>query len=1372
MPAPTLRGPGTTGVQSGAGPNTVALTTPTGTVAGDTVIAAQALNFVALTDLVAPTGDITDWVLIAQISGEDTYLKVWLGHAPAGGANTVNLTNATGSSNYGAILPYQGDVDVDGTPTTFGTATDTSSHALPSITTLTEAATELVGVWTGIGFTGTPHSITVPASMSGTQLTSVDSSGFQVLAVGRETLSSSAATGTRTATSNNNFEDGWAGIMFALTATAPAQTVTPTTIPAPAAPGQPTVTSGLQIAPTTIPAPAAPGGPTVVPGEVVITPTTIDPPAPPGEPTLTQIVAPTTIPAPPAPGEPTVGQGVRPPLRVDFWALADDGTILCPLPQPVSWDLSLIPGEVGAVRLRYPVDGLNFAELDARVNRFRDLHIHIRTDGTVLNALGAILQAREADEVAEAGIVTFTGSFLTVRLEEAPLPYNVADEKGETVFAAANAGQIMGGVLTATQAGGFATGLSWTFTGVVDSRGTPWPAAGYLSPTFPPGKNMLQIAQQLRDWGLIEFEVTTDLEVRVYVPETIGVDHTTKDPPIVLRRGRDLLESPRRTDVRSSATDLLVAGKDGVYVSLFDATARARRGRRVGAYVSEGNLADTASATAYGTVDLARRVFGLDELTHELTFDQNHPTPLRELYPADWVYSDGTGGGFTEVDRERIVQLTISQGRDEDRYSGGVVLRDLISDREVSLQRQIDRLTNSSIVIGTSQPPPTEPDGIAPAAPTALVVSSLAYNDGANEPTRAVVTVGYTPPTLNTDGSPLTDLGGFRARLRYIGLIQTGIGEPGEVIPNDGNGSWTRSEDVAAGVTSIAMSGVDAEAAIEMQVQAFDTEDPPNDGPWSIGSLHTTQGDATAPPAPSAPVVSDWFGTLAITWDGLDYAGADMRVAAPDLKHVEVHVSQTSAFTPSAATLSAVITGATTWNVTDLLIGATWFARLVAVDRADNASAPSVQGSAVPRGITYPDMGPDAIDSAQIRDLAVLTAHVGLAQIVDANINNLNVGKLVAGTLSAQVLLAGNIHTALSGQRMVIDGTGWRAYNSSSVLFAELNIPSASMLVTGEFRTGLSGERVHMLMDGTMRFYPSAGSNYSLLANNGNELYLRGPTNGSGQSGQSFYWSSGVGLAFGTYPAGLNSRLSVGDRLISQQGVLLVNVLDGRFSQLDSQGHRVLWKATNSSGNDIGNSYLHLSLSLNSNQPWLFGATTNTGLQLNDAVNVVANDGSYKGIRSSNFELNSAIARKAGIAPARFGEQRHLTSLQVAQAARAQRWYYRSDLQPRAARPDIMLRRLADDGTEVDWKPAEWAHPQRPAPLHIGPMADDLLAVAPELVMHTCDGEPTLDVAMIAGMAWDMGTGNGDDIAAIRRELAELREHLDPPPMIVDGQVA
>jgi hypothetical protein len=932
---------------------TAPVAVPAGVVAGSIIIVPLYLQ---TSNAVTPPAGFTEATNspVSVASPSLHFLRLFWKRATAADSGTYTFT-------YGGVSIYREGVAIRFTGA-FATGDPTEINATAARTTTTSGVTPAVSgttagpdrrlIWVGTNFTG--GTWTAPSGL-------VTAGSGSRMAVATAAQAAQGATPSLTGTCTGNGAS--TAMLLALDPAVFTQTVQAGTVAVLPPPPSPAVTTGQVVVQAgTVTALPAPTGPALFPGTVTVQAGTVTAPTPLPQPNIAQVVKPGAASTVAATPQPALTTTPRPPLRVDFWALADDGSVQCPLPDVVSWDLTLIPGEPGAVKLEYPADGLNYAVLRDGVTRYRDLRIHIRTDGTLTGAFGVYLTARDGDDTAEQGTVTFSGSFNTGLLTQAGLPYNYSNSQGETVFSAATAGGILGYALTASQAVGDLAGLHWVFTSLVDSRGTPWPGTDLLSPTFSPGKTILELAQQLRTWGILEFEVTTNLEVRAYVPATVGADHTLSDPPLVLHAGRDLLEAPRRIDVSGAVTDLLVIGADGVYVRVFDATARAQRGRQITRTVSEQSLTTMADAQAYGQRLLATLVAGSDELTHTLTFDQNLPTPLRELNVSDWFYSDTGQGGLGPDQRIRVAQLTVSQRAGDDTLSGSVVGTDLIDERVTSLQRQIDRLTSGSTAIGTSTTATADDGGVAPEAPTGLVANSVAYQVGGV--TFAAVSAGWAAVTLNTDGTACTDLAGYRVQWR----------------PTVGGAQWVDGADVPA--TSASFGGVDAGTQIFVQVAAYDRDG--HQSPWSTAVTITTQDDTTPPPVPSAPIVSNWLGVLIVRWDGLGSFGESMP---PDFDRVDVHISTSAGFTPSSATLVQQMRAAGEVAFADLVYATTYYFRLVAVDEAGNASAGSAAGSDSPQQVVGPDLANGIIDNAKLTDGAVFGPKIAVQGVTTAHLS-------------------------------------------------------------------------------------------------------------------------------------------------------------------------------------------------------------------------------------------------------------------------------------------------------------------------------------------------------------------------------------------------
>lgn len=121
------------------------------------------------------------------------------------------------------------------------------------------------------------------------------------------------------------------------------------------------------------------------------------------------------------------------------------------------------------------------------------------------------------------------------------------------------------------------------------------------------------------------------------------------------------------------------------------------------------------------------------------------------------------------------------------------------------------------------------------------------------------------------------------------------------------------------------------------------------------------------------------------------------------------------------------------------------------------------------------------IDTLLIRDAAITEAKIALLAVNDAHIANLNVGKLIAGTLNADITVSARIKTANSGARAEMSSLGFEAYNSSGTRTFQASSAGTVSLI-GELKTGASGERIVINPTASsipeMRFYAATGTEY------------------------------------------------------------------------------------------------------------------------------------------------------------------------------------------------------------------------------------------------------------------------------------------------------
>lgn len=754
--------------------------------------------------------------------------------------------------------------------------------------------------------------------------------------------------------------------------------------------------------------------------------------------------------------------------RVEFLALNADGTVRAPLPDVKTWTLSPLLNDAGSITLDYPADGINFSVLHDNVTQDRDLTVAVAVNGRIQPRLQAVLTESAGDDVAPGSVWTFSGNFTEVWLAEAvvepkagmPSQGDDPASDNDAHFYSQTAGAILRTLLQEATDRGALTHIDWaSFTNDTDTNGVRF--SQIITLKFAPGLTLLDVAKALVSYGMCEFEMDGS-QLRVYEAQTNSTDRTLTDPPVIFRAGQQVADSPRKHSLRDTATALLVAGGDGLYHTESDATALAKRGRRIETFASQGNIHDAGVLAGYAQNALAGLTHGTMEKTHGLALSDG-PQPLRDYQYGDWAWSD-TGGA---LERLRIKQLTLS-GDDTGTITGSVSLNDLIAEREAALARRIQGIEGGATVTGTSQArvrPEDLEDTTTPQAPADLTVTSLAYTqDGI---TLAAATAQWPAPAYNTDGTALDDLDYYVLRWRYTNTALRPPVGPGWVliIAQDPEAQW---------------SGLVAGEQIEVAVTARDKAG--NTSTSSPTVRHILAADDVAPPTPSTPVTATLFGSIRVEWDGLGSAGEAMP---DDFSQVEVHASQVSGFAPDATTLYTTMSGAGVTSHSSAAYGTTVFFKFVAVDRSGNRSAASAQASGTTRQVVSDDVFDGAIGSAKLADAAIVTAKIADLAVNNAKIGDLSVGKLTGGTLAADVVLGANIATALTGARTGMGQTGFFAYNAGGTQTAHIG-NDGSVYFVGEVATAPAGERIVLNPGGAgnalMHFYGGTSANVSGLA--------------------------------------------------------------------------------------------------------------------------------------------------------------------------------------------------------------------------------------------------------------------------------------------------
>lgn len=313
-----------------------------------------------------------------------------------------------------------------------------------------------------------------------------------------------------------------------------------------------------------------------------------------------------------------------------------------------------------------------------------------------------------------------------------------------------------------------------------------------------------------------------------------------------------------------------------------------------------------------------------------------------------------------------------------------------------------------------------------PKAPTGLALTTSS-SPNASGWDAAVISASWNPVTQYTDGTSVA-LDHYEVQYR----------------PQFRSPQWTASyvtTDVGADLPVTAALGYD------VQVRAVSTGGVAS--AWSTSASIISAADSTGPAAPSDPVVTSYLGLLRIYWNGLNNVGGAMPA---DFNRVDVHVGTTSAFTASAATLVSSLSAPGYAHV-QAPYGSTRWVRFIAYDHNGNPSAAS-----------------GTISGATV-------------QAADGDIAALNVGKLVSGTGTFDLVMAGRVTTALTGARREMNSVGFQAFDASNTLL--INLDGVNNLLTGILKTALTGRRIEVGAGGGLgqiNFYAPDGSQGRILS--------------------------------------------------------------------------------------------------------------------------------------------------------------------------------------------------------------------------------------------------------------------------------------------------
>jgi hypothetical protein len=344
------------------------------------------------------------------------------------------------------------------------------------------------------------------------------------------------------------------------------------------------------------------------------------------------------------------------------------------------------------------------------------------------------------------------------------------------------------------------------------------------------------------------------------------------------------------------------------------------------------------------------------------------------------------------------------------------------------------------------------PDNSVPGTPSFNTPLTAFYQSSSDGTTKAEVTLTWSTPT-NTDGSQVLDAAYYEVQYQpavvftdqptYAQVAATGmtyaqlnsggykyITMPGAASPSGTATDWHPVLVPWNNGNTVTIKELTPGIAYNFRIRFADTATPTNLSAWSSTLTITAAADSVAPSQPAAPAVASSLIAVQVTHTLGKFSGGTFNLE-PDLHHLEVHASYEPAFIPSATTLLGKLvanSGMLTANIPALgsfgvssTVGV--YVKVIAVDISGNKSPASAAASAT----------------------AIL--------IDNQHISDLSADKITAGSITAQILLAGSIKTSTVGARAEIDAMGIRLYDASNNNTANFSAADGSVVLSGTVRT-------------------------------------------------------------------------------------------------------------------------------------------------------------------------------------------------------------------------------------------------------------------------------------------------------------------------------
>lgn len=573
-----------------------------------------------------------------------------------------------------------------------------------------------------------------------------------------------------------------------------------------------------------------------------------------------------------------------------FWLYDSAGAVIGQLRDVQEFDLSTTLNGTSTLSLKYPAGGVlaEYLDVNTGTNSLCEIGLSVTSGGGYASGISEPHQVgRFIVESATHNLLPTVGyaDMLDVklvsnasRLDDAvvrPPQTTTTENKGHRVFSGVTPDVLMKTLWEEAASRGWGKDLNRGGWGSgADSTSTTF--ASVVDMSIAGGTTLRRVLDDLVSRGVLEWELTGRT---LYLYNAYGdemgnglAEDLTQGSKALLLPLSDLASDAKDTfDWSNRASSVIIEGEDGKTWRVENGIQQAYASSAVWDNRAREKYVKVQGVDNYPAAVTAAQPYLLEGRTRSETVHRTYAlrglgrTPLFDFNVGAWVNVEREYFNITQRVPMRITEMKVSWTMGQD------ALVDLtLGTREQSLLEKMHRLATSSVngvtvssTAGAATYVPKDKSVPVPAK-AGVPTASLTMDDrGINRLTLIAQAV-----TTDTKGNSLTSGGqmGYEFQYQY-GTTASDVS------------SWqslASTLDRTATITEL-IPGYWYGYRVRAQWWPDDNDGGwPSNGAWSDARYIQSRRDTTAPPVPSAPVVSSKFLAMQVTWDGQTATATDM----------------------------------------------------------------------------------------------------------------------------------------------------------------------------------------------------------------------------------------------------------------------------------------------------------------------------------------------------------------------------------------------------------------------------------------------------------------------------------------------------------------